>query len=506
MTATRTVIRGARVLTMDGRPDDGAPADVAIEHGRIAEVSARPLPTEGVAVIEGAGRILLPGFVDAHRHVWQTALRGVAGDWTLFEYMARIRSVYSPRYTADDVHAGSYAGYLEALDAGITTVVDHSHAMRAPAHADAVLDAMESARIRGVLAYGLSAVPEEGENPVRAQVESTWRYDDVRRLRRSRLAADDARVQLGIGASDITEFLPLDLVRRELDLGRELGLHRITAHVAVGPATQRARLVRRLHRAGLLGSDLLFAHGNGWTDDELRRVADSGGSVVSTPDSELQRGMGLPVLARARARGIAAGLGADVVPGNGGDLFAAMRLALQVTRFAANERLARSGRAPAHLDVRALDVLQAATVDGARAAGLGEVTGSITPGKAADLVLLRADRPATAPVTDPVTTVVLQASPADVDTVLVGGDVVKRDGRLTGVAVDKAVAALEDSRDRLLAGVDPELFAAAERAHAATLPLTRSGAVLSKVAGMMLRSDSGAHRLLRTMLAAAERG
>src|SRR6185312_3921665 len=162
-----------------------------------------------------------------------------------------IRSVYSPRYTVDDVHAGSWAGYLEALDAGITTVVDHSHAMRSPEHADAVLDAMQASRIRGVLAYGLTAVPEDGENPVRVQVESTWRHDDVRRLRRDRLAADDARVHLGIGACDVSEFLPLELVRRELDLGRELGLRRITAHVAVGPATQRTRLVRRLHRAGL---------------------------------------------------------------------------------------------------------------------------------------------------------------------------------------------------------------------------------------------------------------
>ncbi|SEK79683.1 Cytosine/adenosine deaminase [Blastococcus sp. DSM 46786] len=490
---------------MDGRPDDGQVADVLVEGGRVRTVSAEPLPVDGAAVIEGTGRILLPGFVDGHRHVWQTALRGLAGDWSLFEYLVHVRNVYSPRYTAADVHAGSYAGYLEALDAGITTVVDFSHAMRAPGHADAVVDAMQSSGIRGVLAYGMSHVPEPGENPLRAQVESTWRHDDVRRLRGGPLASDDGRVLLGLATADLGEFLPLQIVRRDLDLGRELGLRRITIHASHGAATRHARLVRRLHRAGLLGTDLLFAHGTGWSTDELRYLADSGAGVVSTPESELQMGMGLPVLARAQARGIPVGLGADVVSGNGGDLFAQMRLALQATRFSDNEQLARSGRVPAHLTLRAVDVLRAATVDGARAVGLGEVTGSITPGRAADLVLIRADGLATAPVNDAVGTVVLQATPATVETVLVGGEVVKRDGRLVGVDRQAAVAAVEKSRDRLLADVDPAAVAALERAFAATMPLDRTGAAMSRLAGAMLQHESTARRLLRTMQASFDR-
>ncbi len=501
----RTVVRGARVLTMDGRRDDGGIADVLIDDGLIREVSPGRLDIGDALEIDGTARILLPGFVDAHRHVWQTALRGVAGDWTLFEYLVYVRSVYSPRYSAADLFAGSYAGHLEALDAGITTVVDFSHAMRSPEHADAVLDAMERSRIRGVLAYGMSHVPEPGENPLRAQVESSWRYDDVRRLRRNRLPGDGGRVRLGLATADLGEFLPIEFSRRDLDLGRELGLRLITLHASEGVATRHARLVRRLHRAGLLADDLLFAHGTGWDAGELRALADSGGSVVSTPESELQMGMGLPVLQRAQRFGIPAGLGADVVSGNGGDLFAQMRLALQATRFAENEQVAGSGRAPRRLTPSSLAVLRAATVDGARAAGLEAVTGTITPGKAADLVLLRADRPATAPVNDAVSTVVLQATPADVDTVLVGGEVVKRDGVMLGADRRAAIVAVEASRDRLLADVDPEQVAAVERIFAATLPLDRRGALLARLAGAMLQHDRTAQALLRSMQARFDR-
>jgi cytosine/adenosine deaminase-related metal-dependent hydrolase len=498
---SRTIIRGARVLAMDGRPDDGGIAEVLVENGNIREVSAARIDVRDAHEIDGTACILLPGFVDTHRHVWQTALRGLAGDWTLFEYAVHVRNVYSPRYSAPDLFAGSLAGYLEALDAGITTVVDFSHVMRTPAHADAVLDAMQRSRIRGVFAYGLSHLPEPGENPLRGQVTSTWRYDDVRRLRRDRLPGDDGRVLLGLATADLGEFLPVEFSRRDLALGRELGLRRINLHASEGAATRHARLVRRLHRAGLLGSDLLFAHGTGWDDGELRALADSGASVASTPESELQMGMGLPVLQRAQRFGIPTGLGVDVVSGNGGDLFAQMRLALQATRFAENEQLARSGRVPRRLTMSARDVLRAATVDGARAAGLGEVAGTITPGKAADLVLLRADRLATAPMNDPVSTVVLQASPGNVDTVMVGGDIVKRDGVLVGVDRGAAIAAVETSRDRLLAGADPALVAAMERTFAATVPLDRKGAVTARIAGAMLQHDRTAHLLLRSMQA-----
>lgn len=461
----RLLVRGATVLTMDPGLGDLERGDVLVEGECVSGVAPR-IEAEDCEVLDGAGAILSPGFVDTHRHVWQTQLRGVAADWTLFDYTVRMRMVYGSAYEADDAYLGNYAGALEAVDAGITTLVDHSHIMNSPEHADAALDGLADAGIRGVFCYGLYPNPEH--DPFSLDFEPGWRMEDARRLRRDRLAADDGLLRFGLAPSEVVAT-PIEQVERELSLARELGALRVSCHVSMGRWDRGARTVERLAEAGCLGEDMLFVHGSTLTDSELAAIAASGANVSCTPETELQMAMGRPVLARARAAGAAPSIGIDIVSNVSGDMFAQMRLLLQSERGFDNE--ARSDP-PRALELSARDVLRLATIDGARAAGLERLTGSITPGKQADLVLTRTDAVHIAGVADPVAALVFYARPSDVDTVLVAGEPRKRDGRLLGVDWPQI-------RARLCAS------GAALRGRAASIP---SGGIGDLVAAVMFPS------------------
>jgi cytosine/adenosine deaminase-related metal-dependent hydrolase len=420
-----TLIRGATILTMDPALGDLAQGDVLVE-GEVIRAVGPSIDASDCEVIDAAGMILSPGFVDTHRHVWQTQLRGVAADWTLYDYTLNMRMGFGSLYGPDDAYLGNHAGALEALDAGITTVVDHSHIMNSPEHADEALRGLVESGIRAVFCYGL--YPNPSHDPFRLDFDPGWRFDDARRIRRDKLASDAARVRFGLAPSEVTAT-PLEQIERELAAARELAALRVSCHVSMGRWDLGARIVARLADAGALGPDLLFVHGSTLTGDELAAIAASGASISCTPETELQMAMGRPVFARARAAGARPSLGVDIVSNFSGDMFAQMRLLLQSERGFDNE--ARGGP-PRALELRTRDVLALATIEGARAAGLDRTTGSITAGKQADLVLTRTDSTHMAAVCDPVAALVLYADAGDVDSVWVGGDLLKRSGTLVG--------------------------------------------------------------------------
>lgn len=470
---SRIVIEDGFLVTMDSKLGDLPRGSVLIEDGTIRAVAER-IEADDCERIDASGMLVVPGFVDTHRHVWQTQLRGLAADWTLLDYTVEMRFVFGSLYTPEDAYLGNYAGALEALDAGITTVVDHSHILNSPAHTDEAIRGLEDSGIRGVFCYGLY------ENPVRA-VDGTvaesgfatpaWHFEDARRVRSQRLASTDARVTMGLALNEIEAF-PVDAARAEIELGRELEVALMSVHAGMGALSRGKRFVARLAEAGLLDERLLFVHGSSVEDDELGMVADAGAGFSSTPDTELQMGMGLPVAWRARDAGAKASLGIDIVSNVGGDMFAQMRLALQAERARRNLALEARGLAPARLDLSVRDVLSLATVEGARAARLDDRVGSITPGKHADVVLLRCDRVGMTPVNDAAAAVVFYAGVGDVDTVLVGGRCIKRAGRLLGIETPKLRADVGRSRDRILErarGIDRADF---RRAISAFFPIS----------------------------------
>jgi cytosine/adenosine deaminase-related metal-dependent hydrolase len=443
-------------------------ADILVEGERIAEVAPH-IDAADAEVIDAGSMIVLPGFVDTHRHVWQTQLRTVATDWSLFDYFAQMRLMYSAFYEPDDVFLGNHVGALEALDAGITTLVDHCHILHTPEHSDEAVRGLEQSGIRAVFCYGLFESPSYREDARRAALAPDWRRGDARRIRRDELASSDARVTMGFAPFEI-DARPYDTNVEEIAFGRELGAQRISCHVAMGAYDAGQRFVERLGKDRLLGEDLLFVHGAALTDDELRMMADTGAAVSATPETEMQMGMGFPVALRARDAGVRSSLGVDIVSNYSGDMFAQMRLCLQASRALDNLEYERRGRAPRRIRLAARDVLDLATRGGAEAAGLASRAGTIESGKQADLVLIRTDSIHMTPAVDAIGAVVLNANASDVDTVFVAGSCVKKDGKLVGVDWPALAARLRASSERIVAGKRSVPLASIEERAAQVMP------------------------------------
>lgn len=419
----RTLVRNGTLIDTD--PVAVLPAtDLLVEDGRIAAVG-RDLPAGDAEVVDATGRYVLPGFVDTHRHTWQTALRGIAADHDLGAYLSRVLGEIGGRVRPGDVRVATLAGALEALDGGVTTLQDFSHALRTPEHADAALDGLRASGIRALFGYGY---PVFGGEPGLADGAApspghTGRGSGIAPYRSSVAdRADVRRVHASMGglitmalAPHGPSYSPIDAVAEDWALARELDMP-LVVHVGAGPVAERPIDALRAH--GLLRPGTVYVHGNSLPDEELKLIADSGGTASVAPAVEARMGHGAPVLARLRAAGVPTGLGVDVVTTVAGDMFTLMRAAMLGLDASGGPRLSPS------------DALRLATIEGARVLGMADLVGSPAVGKQADLILLRADDLNLLGAADPVAAVVTSAHPGNVETVLVAGNAVKRDGRL----------------------------------------------------------------------------
>ncbi|WP_053852084.1 amidohydrolase family protein [Streptomyces sp. NRRL B-24085] len=441
----RTLLRAGHVLSMDPGIGDLPRGDVLIEDGRIAAVD-REISTDA-EVLDMTGRIVIPGFVDTHRHTWEASIRNVAPDATLDDYFVDILDTFAPLYTPEDVYAANLAGALECLDAGITTLVDWSHINNTPEHPDAAIRALTETGIRAQYAYG-SANTSLADYWFESKIAIPG--DDVRRIRGEYFSSDsdDGLLTLAL-ATRGPGFCVGDVVTSEWALARELDIP-ITVHVAMGRLAGRFGMVKQLHDLGLLGPDTTYIHCCHLSDEEWRLVADSGGTVSIAPQVETQMGHGWPPVMKAIEHGLRPSLSIDVVTTVPGDMFTQIRAAFGAERARANAASWEADVPVPETMLTARQMLEIATRNGAHVAGLEDRTGSLTPGKRADVVAIDATALNVAPVHDATAAVTLSADVSNVDTVIVDGVVRKRDGRLTA-DVARARRLVEESRDRLLA-------------------------------------------------------
>ncbi|MFE7543455.1 amidohydrolase family protein [Streptomyces platensis] len=431
----RLLLRGGLVIDTAPHPVVHPHTDVLVEEGRIAAVG-RGLPIDeadtGLEVIDARELIVLPGFVDTHRHVWQAVLRSAAVDESLDSYLGRILGDLSGRFTPADVYTGNLLGALECLDTGVTTVQDFSHVQYTPEHSAAAVEALEEAGIRAVFGYGYPVFDDTAR-----------RADWVRDVRTKYFPSREALLTMALAPVG-PSFAPPETVREDWLLARELGLP-IAVHVTAGPVAMRP--ITALQEQGLLTAGTLYVHGNSLPDSELRLIAESGGAVAITPAIEASMRFGAPMAGRLRRAGIPTGLGADAVTSAPGDMFSQMRAALMSSHFDGNG----DGEADAPT-VKAADVLRMATAEGAATLGLADEVGSLGIGKRADLVLLRADALNLAPVAhDPIGAVVTAAHPGNIDTVLVDGRPVKRNGKLLYGELGNVLNTAHRTAERLVA-------------------------------------------------------
>lgn len=440
----RLVIRGGTVLTME--PNE-APriADVLVEDDRIVAIE-HSLAVEAEE-IDATGSIVMPGLVDTHRHVWQAGLRGVTGDSVLKDYFRSIRFQASPTYRPEDMMVGNLAGMLEAIDAGVTTVLDFCHAIVTPDHAEAAIDGTLESGIRSQFALGFSDMP--GRDPSLLSVEGL--LDLTSGIRQNRLSSDTSLVTLGVALSDLPE-VGVERISQELAGVRALGLRSTTNGLAIlfnDPVDDLAVF----EEAGLHGPDIVWVHLNYATHDQLRRLFDQGGHVAVCTEAEMAMGMGRPVTDRALAAGGHCTFGCDVTTSVSGSILTQARTAMQVGRLFDADQGMQSGRAPATVQPNAETMLRASTQWGADALAIGDRVGSLRPGKQADITVIRATDVNTAPVNDPYATVIGQAHPGNVDTVLVAGRVLKRNGALVA-DWDSVRRRLEASREHVTSTVE----------------------------------------------------
>lgn len=438
----KILLKGGTVLSVDPQIGDLATGDVLIEDDRITGVEESI--DADAEVVDCAGRVLIPGFVDTHRHTWEAAIRNCAPDATLDDYFVEVLDTFAPLYRPEDVYASNVAGSLECLNAGITTLVDWSHINNTPEHPDAAVQGLKETGIRSLYAYGSA----------NTSLEKYWYFspeaipgDDVRRVRETYFSSDTGLLTMGL-ATRGPGFTQDQVVQAEWGLARELGIP-ITVHVGMGRLAGRFAMVEQLDRLGLLGPDTTFIHCCYFSDHEWQRVKETGGTISIAPQVELQMGHGWPPVNKARQFGLRPSLSIDVVTTVPGDMFTQIRAAFGAERARVNEVTWELGTPTPETMLTARDMLTMATLDGAHVAGLEDRTGSLTPGKQADVVVIDARAIGAAPVHDPVAAVTLSADVSNVEHVIVGGVFRKRDFRLLA-DVGAALSRVQSSRDYLV--------------------------------------------------------
>jgi cytosine/adenosine deaminase-related metal-dependent hydrolase len=446
------VLRGGTVLTMDAARSVLLDADVLVIGDRIAAVGPRLEVPEGTQEVDARGGIVMPGMIDTHRHMWQTAMRGYGADWTLTQYFVWYYLEHGKVFRPEDVHAGNLLGALEAIDAGVTTTVDWSHGLQTVDHAEAAVDALQAVPGRFVLAYGnIQAGPWE------------WATDPAvqRFLERRRTGAGDL---LGFQlAFDVTGD-PSFPEKAAFEAARELGLP-VTTHAGVWGATNDAG-IRLMHEHGFMTPETVYVHAATLAPDSYHRIAATGGSISVSTESEQSAGQGYPPTWQVRKHGIPVSLSMDTSVWWSGDLFSAMRTTLGADRSREHMEAHGQGETVTHVHLRAEQVVEWATRGGARALGRDDL-GSLEVGKKADVVLIKNDAsPVSFPLLNPYGHVAFQAQRGDVHTVLVDGRVVKHAHRLVDVdlvatrrTVDATVEHLQTTlgAQAWAQGMNPEL-------------------------------------------------
>ena len=421
--ARRVLLKGGVVLSLDPQVGDFAQADVLLEDGKIREV--RPniaVSGDAVAVIDAANRIVIPGFVDTHSHSYQGLLRNILISGLLNpDYNRDIQTTLTPAYQAADAYAGILVTALGMIDMGTTAMVDISQVSHTPEHSDACIRALQESGIRAVYAYHRGAGPA-------AQYPQ-----DIKRLQRTYFSSKDQLLTLALTAN---------LNANVFALAREVGVP-VVQHLVGNDLSPQ---LLELARAGLLRPGDEYIHCLGINDAAWRLIKDSGGQVSICAPIDMAMGHGLPAIQEALDHGLRPSLSSDHGVAIAQDFFTVMRSTYTLQRLLVLQR-ARKGEQNLPRLLTCRDMLEFATIAGARCANIDSKVGTLAPGKEADIVMLRADRLDVWPLNNAPMAVVNLMNPSHVDTVFIAGKVKKWRGNLVGVDVARVLRLVEEARD-----------------------------------------------------------
>ncbi|RXT56001.1 cytosine deaminase [Bosea sp. Tri-44] len=443
--ARRILISGATILSMDAATGDLDRGDILVADGRIAAIAPR-IKADDAERVDAAGRIAVPGFVNAHMHSWQTGLRGLAADWTLLEYFRWVHAGLATLFTPEDIGIATLMGALGQIDAGTTTLVDWCHNNPTPEHTDAAVEALTESGIRAAFFHGSPKPDPKPGEPHFSEVPHP--RAEVERLRRGRFAGDDGLLTLGLAILG-PHYATMEVARADFRLAREFGL--VASMHQGGGAAKTPGGWEQLLAEGLVGPCINIVHGNDLSDELFARLVDLGASFSVTPENEMTQGHGFPITGRLLARGVAPSLGVDLESVLAGDMMGVARIALGMQRALDNaESRRQTGAIPPTSTIPVRQALSWITIAGARMLGLDHRIGSLAFGKQADITLIDARALHLQPVHDPAATVVMQAGRGDIEAVMIAGRFLKQHGRLLAGGLDGKVARLAASGTRIV--------------------------------------------------------
>lgn len=420
------VVRNAYIVTMDSKLGDIPNGDVHVRNGALIAVGPN-LSATGAEEIDGGNRIVLPGFIDTHFHLWGSFARGVVadGDFDYFPVMSRLGPVMTP----EDAYNSAMLGIAEAINSGLTTIHDWSHNIISGAYADADLRALRDCGVRARFSYGYS-------RNLQQKPKETADFNDIARVKREWFgASNDDLLTMGFasrGAGDT----PPEVYRKEWEFARSLGLP-ITQHAgrSLGEI-KRFRRIEMLYKDKLLGPDVQLIHTYSASAEERGMIAETKTHVSIAPFTASRLASGLPYLGDLLKRGVQCSLSVDTTTvGGNADMFGIMRLMLQLNHL----------RSMNVMEVQPRKILELATLDGAKDLGIADRVGSLTPGKRADLILVRANDLNVAPFFNPALLLVQQAQPFNVDTVVVDGRILKHKGELVALDTQEIIRKATES-------------------------------------------------------------
>jgi 5-methylthioadenosine/S-adenosylhomocysteine deaminase len=423
--ARRLLIKGAVVLTLDRQVGDFAQGDILIEDGKIREVRPNIQASGDTVIVEASGRIVIPGFIDTHSHSYQGLMRGVLASGLLNpDYNRDIQTTLTPAYSASDAYAGMLSTALAMIDTGTTAIVDISQVCHSPEHSDALIRALQETGLRAVYSY------HRGNGPASQYPQ------DIRRLQRTYFSTKDQLLTLALTGT---------LQPNIHQLAREVGVP-IVQHLVGNNLTVP---LQALAREGLLRAGDEYIHCLGIDDAGWKLIKDSGGNVSLCALIDMTMGHGTPTIQDALDQGFRPSLSSDHGVSTSQDFFTLMRVTFAFQRMRVLERTRRGEQnLPPLLNCR--DMLEFATLAGARCANLDSKVGSLTPGKEADIVMLNAERVDISPLNNAAGAVVNLMSPSHVESVFIAGKVRKWRGNLVGVDTARVRRITTEARDAVM--------------------------------------------------------
>ena len=425
----RILLKGGVVLTMDPQISHYANADVLIENGKIREV--RPdIATSDVATIDASNRIVMPGFIDTHSHSYQGILRNILTNGRVDpDYNRDIIGKITPAYTPQDAYVGMLATALGMIDMGTTGVVDVSQVNNTPEHSDALIKALKDAGIRAVFGYASGAAGPGMQHP-----------QDIARLKRTYFSSKDQLLTLALGVGPDPKMFWL---------ARDNDVPVVTHLRNTLPQRDDGARLKALSQAGLLRPGDEFIHLLHMPPEPLQIIKDSGCHVSLSTGIEMTMGHGIPAIQNVLDVGLQPSLSSDHAVTLSSDMFSMMRMTGVVQRYGVYEREKTDPQsAPKLLSCR--EILEFGTINGARCANVDGKVGTLTPGKEADLLMLKADSIDVWPLNSAYGAVVNLMSPGHVEAVFIAGQIKKWRGNLVGVDMPRVLRSMEEARDGVL--------------------------------------------------------